>query len=576
MMLKRLADRVSLRRQISLLAGAISLAIVGATTIGSALLAREQATAMAQNTLLQVARSMADRLDQDMAERLREIRNVGALEPLQPHWMGTTGSLRKVLETMQSTLPDYAWIGFADRDGRVRAATGGLLEGASVRERPWFTDGIQRAAVEDVHAAALLGSKLPPYGDGTPFRFVDVAVPVGDASGQLVGVLGAHLSWRWADVVRREVLSSRRPELKEDIIVLDRSGRVLLGSDPGATPYSAAELAAGHFTVLGAGENRLAAATATRGRGDYPGLGWIVVALQPVDTALAGANHLTRLILLLGLGVAVLGLVGIWWVAARLTRPLAQLTQAVDRIGREPNARITRHVHGSPEVLRLSASVRSLLRRIGTAEADVRLAAAEASSAVGAAEDRVRRLGADLDAMQRLADTDALTGLLNRRAFLPLASDAMSYFKRYRRAICVLMIDIDHFKRVNDLYGHAAGDEVIRHVGRIISDTIRATDKVARFGGEEFVVLLRETDLKGATTLADRIRQTVANTVFEPEGQCLRATISIGLAEAEFADGDVDHTLERADRALYAAKSGGRNCVRSFEATTSSGLRTAA
>lgn len=576
MMLKRLADRVSLRRQISLLAGAIGLAVVGVMTLGSALLARQQAADMAQNTLMQVARSMSDRLDQDMAERLREIRNVGALEPLQPHWLENTGSLRKVLERMQGSLPDYAWIGFADRDGWVRAATGGVLEGASVSQRPWFNDGLQQAAVEDVHAAALLESKLPPYSDGTPFRFVDVAVPVGDASGRIIGVLGAHLSWRWADVVRREVLSSRQPELREQIIVLDRSGRILLGSDPGATPYTAEELAVGHFTVRSADGIHLAAAAVTRGRGDYPGLGWIVVALQPTDTALAGANRLTGLILLLGLGVAVLGIAGIWWAAARLARPLAQLTQAVDRIGREANARMTRHVHGSPEVLRLSAAVRSLLRRIGTAEADARLAESEASIAVGAAEDRVRRLGADLHALQVLADTDALTGLLNRRAFRPLAADAMSYFKRYRRATCVLMIDIDHFKRVNDLYGHASGDAVIRQVGRIIGDAIRTTDKVARFGGEEFVVLLRETDLTGATIFADRIRQTVATTVFEPEGQCLRTTISIGLAEAEFTDDDVDHTIERADRALYAAKSAGRNCVRSFETSTSTGLRAAA
>ncbi|MDR7035712.1 diguanylate cyclase (GGDEF)-like protein [Methylobacterium sp. BE186] len=575
-MFKRLADRVSLRRQISLLAGSIGLAIVGVTTIGSALLARGQATDMAHNALLQVAQSMADRLDQDMAERLREIRNVGALEPLQPHWLENTGSLRKVLETIQRSLPDYAWIGFADRDGRVRAATGGLLEGASVSQRPWFNDGIKQAAVEDVHAAALLESKLPPNSDGMPFRFVDVAVPIADASGHIVGVLGAHLSWRWADIVRREVLSSRRPELKEDVVVLDRAGRVLLGSNPGATPYTAADLASGHFIVHSAEGDRLAAAAATRGRGDYPGLGWIVVALQPVDTALAGANRLTALILLLGLATAVLGVVAIWWAAARLTRPLAQLTGALDRIGREPNARMTRHVHGSPEVLRLSASVRSLLRRIGTAEAEARLVEAEASQAVHAAQDRVRRLGADLHAMQVLAETDALTGLLNRRAFLPLANDAMSYFKRYRRSICILMIDIDHFKGVNDLYGHAAGDEVIRQVGRIISEAIRTTDKVARFGGEEFVVLLRETDLKGAALFADRIRQTVANTVFEPEGPCLRSTISIGMAEAEFTDGDIDHTIERADCALYAAKSDGRNCVRSFAATASPSLRAAA
>lgn len=571
-----LADRVTLRRQISLLAGTIGLAIVGVTTIGSTLLARGPATEMAQDALRQVAQSVADRLDQDMAERLREIRNVAAFEPLQPHWMEENSSLRNVLDAMQRTLPDYAWIGFADRDGRVRAATGGILEGASVGSRPWFLNGIQQAAVEDVHAAVLLEALLKPHADGTPFRFVDVAAPVSDSEGRVVGVLGAHLSWRWADVVRREVLSSRRAELKEDIIVLDRSGRVLLGPSLGSVPYTVAQLAAGHFIDRGAGGDRLAAAAATRGRGDYAGLGWIVVALQPLDTALAGANRLTGLILLLGLAAAVLGMIGIGLIAGRLSRPLTQLTEAVDRIGRETNARMTRHVHGSPEVLHLSAAVRSLLRRIGTAEQVARLTRAEATDAVHAAEDRARRLDADLHAMQVLADTDGLTGLLNRRAFLPLASDAMSYFKRYRRGICILMIDIDHFKRVNDLYGHAAGDEVIRQVGQIISDAIRTTDKVARFGGEEFVVLLRETNLQGAAIFADRIRQTVADTVVELDGQSVRATISIGMAGAELADDDIDRTIERADRALYAAKSSGRNCVRSFEGSVSFGVRAAA
>ncbi|KQQ48644.1 diguanylate cyclase [Methylobacterium sp. Leaf125] len=570
------ADGILLRRQISLLAGAIALAVIGVTAVGSALLASRQATEMAQSNLLQVARSVADRLDQDMAERLREIRNVAALEALQPHWLENTGSLRKVLDRMQGTLPDYAWVGFADRDGRVRAATGGVLEGANVAQRPWFQNGIKHAAVEDVHAASMLQSLLKPHADGTPFRFVDLAAPVRDASGQIIGVLGVHLSWRWADVVRREVLSSRRADLKEDIIVLDRAGRVLLGPDLGASPFTADELAAGSFFALRPQGNQVASTTSTRGRGDYAGLGWIVVALQPIDTALAGANHLAVLITLLGLGAALVGMLGIRSVAARLSRPLSQLTEAVDRVGREPNARMTDRVHGSPEVLQLSASVRSLLRRIGTAEADARHIEAEASSAVHVAEDRVRRLGADLHAMQVLADTDALTGLLNRRAFMPLAKDAMSYFKRYRRAICVLMIDIDHFKRVNDLHGHAAGDEVIRQVGRIISEAIRTTDKVARFGGEEFVVLLRETDLAGAAVFAERIRQTVADTVFEPGGSCFKATISIGMAEAETSDEDIDRTIERADRALYAAKSGGRNCVRSFETSAASALQVAA
>ncbi|CAA2107093.1 Diguanylate cyclase DosC [Methylobacterium bullatum] len=565
-MLRRLADKISLRHQISLFAGAVGLSIVAASTLGSALLAREQATDMAQNALLQVARSVADRLDQDMAERLREIRNVAALDPLQPHWMEGTGSLRKVLQTMQKTLPDYAWIGFADETGQVRAATGGILEGANVGQRPWFIDGMKGAVAEDVHVAALLQSLLKPSADKTPFRFVDFASPVTDASGRIIGVLGSHLSWSWADVVRREVLSSRRPELKEEIVVLDRTGRVLLGPALGTTPYSPADLAAGHFIASGPDGKRLAAVSATRGRGDYTGLGWIVVALQPVDTALAGAHRLTFLITLIGLGAAAIGVLGIFLVVTRLSRPLTHLTDAVDRIGREPNATMTERVHGSPEVLRLSAAVRSLLRRIGTAESDARDIENEASRAVQAAQDRVKRIGADLQALQLIANKDALTGLLNRRAFLPLAKEALNDFKLHHRPIAVLMIDIDHFKRVNDRYGHPAGDVVIRKVGSIINDTIRTTDKVARFGGEEFVVLLGDSSAVGAALIAERIRQSVASTVFEPDNNRLLATISIGIAEAEPSDRDIDRTIERADRALYEAKSRGRNCIHTFTA----------
>ncbi|WP_246685097.1 cache domain-containing protein [Methylobacterium sp. WL69] len=353
-----------------------------------------------------------------MAERLREIRNLAQLEPLQPHWLENTGSLRKVLDRMQETLPDYAWIGFADREGKVRAATGGVLEGANVGQRPWFKNGTQQAAVEDVHPASLLQSLLKPNADGSPFRFVDLAVPVSDASGRVIGVLGVHLSWRWADVVRREVLSSRNSDLKEDIVVLDQSGRVLLGPNLGSSPYTSAELGAGHFVSRNAEGNQLATVAPTHGRGYYVGLGWIVVALQPIDTALAGAAQLTGLIIVLGLSAALAGMFGIRSVAARLTQPLTKLTEAVDRVGRDKNARMTDRVHGSPEVLQLSASVRSLLRRIGMAEADARHIEAEASNAAHAAEDRVRRLGADLHAMQVLADTDALTGLLNRRAIV--------------------------------------------------------------------------------------------------------------------------------------------------------------
>jgi diguanylate cyclase (GGDEF)-like protein len=138
----------------------------------------------------------------------------------------------------------------------------------------------------------------------------------------------------------------------------------------------------------------------------------------------------------------------------------------------------------------------------------------------------------------------------------------MRYFQRYNRSIAMLMVDIDHFKRVNDQHGHAAGDAVIRRIGELIAQTLRETDKVARFGGEEFVVLLREVSEHEAHDLAERIRLVIADGSIAFDGKELAVTVSIGCAAVTGHDRDVEELIERADRALYAAKSAGRNCIR--------------
>ena len=126
------------------------------------------------------------------------------------------------------------------------------------------------------------------------------------------------------------------------------------------------------------------------------------------------------------------------------------------------------------------------------------------------------------------------------------------------------MFDIDHFKRINDTYGHSAGDDVIRAVADLISQEIRNTDKFARFGGEEFVLLLRETDAVIAADLAERLREKVADLRVPTGGRDITLTVSVGCAVADETGRDVEDFIQRADEALYAAKAAGRNRVRSF------------
>jgi diguanylate cyclase (GGDEF)-like protein len=125
----------------------------------------------------------------------------------------------------------------------------------------------------------------------------------------------------------------------------------------------------------------------------------------------------------------------------------------------------------------------------------------------------------------------------------------------------MLVIDIDHFKAVNDRYGHAAGDAAIKYIGERIESAVRATDKVGRFGGEEFVVLLREVDELSARAFADRVRAAIEEAAVSYGSDTFKITVSIGVSVANAADRDISDTIERADRGLYMAKNTGRNRV---------------
>jgi len=163
--------------------------------------------------------------------------------------------------------------------------------------------------------------------------------------------------------------------------------------------------------------------------------------------------------------------------------------------------------------------------------------------------------------LKDLASRDFLTGVSNRRHFFERAREEHARSRRYEKPLSVLMLDIDHFKRINDCYGHARGDEVLKAFCEAGRSQLREVDLLARIGGEEFAVLLPETDASGARIVAERLRQFVAGLKVGTEGAEIRWTISIGVAALVPADATIEECLKRADKALYRAKEGGRNRV---------------
>lgn len=165
--------------------------------------------------------------------------------------------------------------------------------------------------------------------------------------------------------------------------------------------------------------------------------------------------------------------------------------------------------------------------------------------------------------LEKLASTDDLTGLANRNAFMSKAETEFLRAQRYKRSLSVIMIDVDHFKCVNDEHGHAVGDIVLREVSKICGEALRDSDTLGRIGGEEFVLLLPDTPIKNAEYVAERMRKQLASSPIKHNNIELLVTASFGVATIDHKDGTFNALIERADQAMYDAKKSGRNKVKS-------------
>ncbi|WP_429419094.1 sensor domain-containing diguanylate cyclase [Pseudomonas plecoglossicida] len=265
--------------------------------------------------------------------------------------------------------------------------------------------------------------------------------------------------------------------------------------------------------------------------------GWAVVAQQPEEQALIPLRQLMREMLLKIVPAGALGLLLILAGTFLITRPLRQLARIASDLS-------------APETPRQLAAVRGWY--------------AEAGAIREALLKGVQLLHKEMGHLNQVALSDPLTGLANRRAM----DAALADFEQSERPYAALALDIDHFKRVNDVHGHDAGDRALQQIAQLIQSASRTIDLACRAGGEEFVLLLPDTDLDVATQVAERIRLSIANTPVEGVGAL---TISIGVAckDAEtFTSADI---LKRADERLYVAKQTGRNRVVAVSAVGSSG-----
>jgi len=252
----------------------------------------------------------------------------------------------------------------------------------------------------------------------------------------------------------------------------------------------------------------------------------------------------------------------IWAFRLMLNRPLTAITNHVEKINLEniKKEKVAFPFKSNNELKRLQDSFNQMLRKIS----------ADNEKILSVEHEIQRRLEAEVQVrteeltqanirLKELASTDELTKVFNRRMFFEVA---IKYFKtaaRNKQPLTFFMLDIDHFKNINDTYGHHIGDEVLKLYASSISNLLREGDLFGRLGGEEFGVILQETDLEGSMAIAEKIRQTVENLVYQEEDITVTMTTSIGISQQLDSDHSVSDIQKRADEAVYEAKNTGRN-----------------
>ncbi|HWH86028.1 MAG TPA: diguanylate cyclase [Pseudomonas sp.] len=544
--------KASLRSHLTLWFGGLSLLTLLSVGFYVGHIATEQMKQASGNALLNTARAAATLLGEQLRERQLEVYLLSRAPHLERGDLDNP-SILKSMQLRTQARAEYAWMGVTDAEGNVRQAVNDLLVGQSVQKRPWFQSGLRGQYTGDPHEAVLLAKLLPGLPNGEPLRFIDFAAPIHNAAGQVIGVLGAHAHWSWVTrIVESAAFSHKNSAPDIQALIVDHDGKVLypealLGqrlavNNPALPGWTTGN---GYLTSL---------VTVPTPAGTT--LSWSIAIRQPLETALQPARLLQYELLMLGVFAAVVFGMVAYYLALYLSRPIEQLARSAKQVqNNHAGAQFPLH-HPVLEIAQLGQSIDAMTRSLLGKERELQQANASLEATVAQRTAALTQANAEL---LSLATHDGLTGVYNRRRFDEKISEYSLLSRRTGRPFALLLIDADHFKRINDTYGHAVGDDVLQQLAKLIQSSVRTTDFVARYGGEEFAVLLPEVAHPDTPeVVAEKIRAAVATADFPGVGN---VTVSIGLGLADPADNTHTALIKRADQQLYQAKAAGRNQV---------------
>ena len=443
--------------------------------------------------------------------------------------------VHEYLQSVRAKFSDYIELMIIDLDGRPLASS------ASEPETPLMPVGWR----DKINSGqAVIGEAY--FDKSLQTRVILIADPIRTLDGKIVGVLCAKLS---LSAIDRVLTDYTQTDTRETYLVNDQ-GKILASSHLFTT--TSREVYLDHAKVTRLYDHIGDPITYASYSGPtvigtlkiVPSLDWGVVAEMDKVKAFTQIARLQRMTLLL-VGCLLVG-IGLcaYLLGLTIVRPLRRLTRGADQVA-AGDLGVDLPVKTQSEVGYLTKVFNHMVERL-------RRSREELDSVNAELQEKNREL-------HKLSITDELTGLYNRKHLMETLAAEVTRSKRNGHSFALLVIDIDHFKQVNDTYGHQKGDEVLNTLGGVLLETVRSCDYVARYGGEEFIVMLPEVGAAGGLEVAERLRKRVAQERINPKGD--RITVSIGMAMyAEHGD-DPESLFQQADQALYKAKSAGRNQV---------------
>jgi diguanylate cyclase (GGDEF)-like protein len=346
------------------------------------------------------------------------------------------------------------------------------------------------------------------------------------------------------------ILTRKAAEGVDEIYLTDRKGRLIVSSTSifGSSPqsiFAANLLATGNDLDQTPSEYMSFRDHPVVGLGTMiPGTDWAVFAEMEKAGAYADIVQMRTIIfVIVGTLLMAMGALA-YFLGHTIVRPLKRLSRDAGKVA-SGNLDVDIPVHGNNEVSYLTQVFNHMVSSLRRGQAEI-------SQAHEALIEKNREL-------HLLSITDGLTGLFNRKHLMDLFDMEMARTRRYRIPFTVMIADIDHFKKINDTYGHLAGDSVLRRIADTLVQVVRECDHVGRYGGEEFLIILPNSDAIGAMQMAQRIREKISQVRFHNDGNTISMTISVGVAQCVDGKDSVEAILSRADTALYQAKANGRN-----------------